>query len=228
MELNEQNIANYLLENPEFFERNSELLLQLRLHHQSGRAVSLIEKQVSTLRERNTELRNKLNNLLANARDNDRLFERSKRLVLSLIECHEPGDIIDAIKYSFDKEFGIPYVNVIFFNAPNLNCNTESRALNEAEAILDRKLYAQRAVSGGFDTKAIRFLFGDQAGEVSSAAMAPLYTNLPFGILAIGHSDPGHFQSGMGTLFLTHIADVLSRLFPRYLHVGQQKQHSPL
>lgn len=227
MSLDEQSLAQYLLDNPDFFERNSELLLQLRLQHPSGRAVSLIEKQVSTLRERNTELRHKLNQLLANARDNDRLFERSKRLVLALIECQELGDIVDALKYSFNKEFGIADVEVILFNSPKASCNIQQRSFTEAEAVFGRKLHAQRAISG-LEQRAIQFLFAAQAQQIKSAAMAPLYTDKAFGLLAVGHADAGHFQSGMGTLFLTHIADVLNRLLPRYVLINKQQQCDPI
>jgi uncharacterized protein YigA (DUF484 family) len=119
-------IARYLAENPDFFDRHGDVLRDLRLRHPSGRAVSLIEKQVSALRERNTELRHRLNHLLDNARQNDRLFERSKRLVLALLESQELGDLADALYYSFDKEFGIPFSRLILFRSSgdvaNLRC----------------------------------------------------------------------------------------------------------
>jgi uncharacterized protein YigA (DUF484 family) len=36
------------------------------------------------------------------------------------------------------------------------------------------------------------------------------------GVLAIGSRDPQHYKSSVGTLFLSYIADVLSRLLPRF------------
>ena len=47
--------------------------------------------------------------------------------------------------------------------------------------------------------------------------MVPLYYNELLGVLAVGHEDPEHYQAGMGTLFLTHIGEVLNRLIPRHL-----------
>lgn len=214
----EQAIAEYLLSHPGFFERHADVLQNLRLQHPSGRAVSLIEKQVSALRERNTELRHKLNQLLDNARDNDRLFERSKRLVLSMIEAEELGDLVDALYYSFDKEFAIPYTRLILFETPTLPSNARVKSLQDAQLILGRQLKASRATSGGLDHESIRFLFDKDASQIGSAAIAPLHYRCLMGVLAIGHRDKDHFQSGMGTLFLTHIAEVLDRLLPHFLN----------
>lgn len=213
----ENAIAEYLAQNPDFFERHDDVLQSMRLQHPSGRAVSLIEKQVSALRERNTELRHKLNQLLDNARENDRLFERSKRLVLALIECHELGDVVDALYYSFDKEFSIPYTRLVLFQAPQTPANVRVKSLQEAQMVLGRNLNANRAVSGGLSQEAMHFLFERDAASIGSAAMAPLHYNQLLGVLAIGHPDTKHFQAGMGTLFLTHIAEVLDRILPHYL-----------
>jgi uncharacterized protein YigA (DUF484 family) len=53
------------------------------------------------------------------------------------------------------------------------------------------------------------------AGEVGSAAVMTLHKGSALGVIAVGNSDPNHYSSSMGTLFLSHIADVLVRLLPR-------------
>lgn len=217
--LNEQDIADYLSQNPDFFDRHGDTLRDLRLQHPSGQAISLIEKQVSALRERNTELRHKLNQLLDNARENDRLFERSKRLVLSLLECSELGDAVDVLYYSFDKEFNIPFTRLILFSEPPQPSNTHTVTFDEAKLHLGRHLTASRATSGGLSREEMNFLFGKDSMDIGSAAMAPLYYNQWLGVLAVGHRDTQHYQPGMGTLFLTHIAEVLDRLLPYYLNL---------
>lgn len=213
----ETDIASYLLENPDFFDRHPEVLRDLRLHHATGPAVSLIEKQVSALRERNTELRHRLSQLLDNARENDGLFERSKRLVLALLECNELGDLVDALYYSFDKEFNIPCTRLILFNQELDNSNARITTLDDARRVLGPHMKARRAISGGLNNEQMQFLFDRDADNVGSAAFAVLIYNEPLGLLAIGHQDPQHYQSGMDTLFLTHIGEVLDRLLPRYL-----------
>ena len=54
VEHTDEAIAEYLLANPDFFTRNSDLLADLQLPHSTGgAATSLIERQVSMLRGRN-------------------------------------------------------------------------------------------------------------------------------------------------------------------------------
>jgi uncharacterized protein YigA (DUF484 family) len=215
--MDEQAIAQYLLQHPDFFERHDDVLRELRLQHPSGKAISLIEKQVSALRERNTELRHRLNQLLDNARHNDRLFDRSKRLVLSLLECNEFGDLVDALYYSLDKEFHIPYARLILFRKTQDSTNIRFAYEDEARVYLGRYLKSSRAVGGGLTREEIGYLFDKDQQKVGSAAMVPLYYNHLIGVLAVGHDDPKHYQAGMGTLFLTHIGEVLNRLIPHYL-----------
>ena len=53
-------VADYLRAHPEFFESQTELLAELKIPHESGKAISLLERQVVILRERGQEARQKL------------------------------------------------------------------------------------------------------------------------------------------------------------------------
>lgn len=216
--IEEARVSQYLRNHPDFFTRHPDLLVELHLDHPSGKAVSLIERQVAVLRQRNTEMRHRLNDLLDNARDNDRLFERSKRLVLALLECNELGDLVDALHYSFDKEFGIDHTRLILFGETLPSCNARRLDIGEARRHLGRYLKNTRTLSGGLGREEIDFLFDQDAPHVGSAAMAVLSYGNPLGVLAIGNGDANHYHSSMGTLFLSHIAEVLNRLLPRYLN----------
>jgi uncharacterized protein YigA (DUF484 family) len=82
----EAQVIAYLRQNPEFFITNEYLLSELRIPHASGAAISLGERQVQVFREHRDELKLKLNELISVARDNDAHFEKSKRLLLNLLE----------------------------------------------------------------------------------------------------------------------------------------------
>lgn len=216
--ITEDKVAEYLRRDPEFFSRRPELLLDLVLPHASGKAVSLVEKQVSVLRERNIDMRNRLSNLLENARDNDRLFDKTKRLVLALIECHELGDMVDALYYSFSKEFNVHYTRLILFSSSAINVGAARvDTLEQARQHLGRRLKPGYIMSGGMDADETRFIFDDDAPNIGSAAISILAHGNPLGILAIGNQDPHYYHSSMGTLFLAYIGEVLNRLLPKYL-----------
>ena len=94
--ITEQDVVDYLRKNPAFFVSQPGLLADISLPHESGQAISLVERQVSVLRERNMDMRHRLSKLLDNARDNDRLFDKTKKLVLALLESKNLNDSIDA------------------------------------------------------------------------------------------------------------------------------------
>ena len=63
-ELTAEQVASYLHAHPEFFVDRDELLGEMRIPHQPGDAVSLVERQVRLLRERNIEMRHRLSQLM--------------------------------------------------------------------------------------------------------------------------------------------------------------------
>ena len=217
--LEPEQIVAYLREHPDFFEQQHELLAEMSLPHDSGSAVSLVERQVSILRERNIDMRNRLSKLLDNARDNDKLFDKSKRLVLSLLEGQDMGDIIDALHYSFAKDFNIHFASVILFGNADKIPSSEARVVTIAQAReqLGPLLKNSRAVCGTLGVKEMQFIFGAHASEIGSVATVPLIHGSVFGLLSIGNRDPQYYRSSMGTLFLSYIAEVLNRLLPQYL-----------
>ena len=217
--LEPEQIEAYLREHPDFFEQHHDLLAEISLPHESGSAVSLVERQVSILRERNIDMRNRLSKLLDNVRDNDKLFDKSKRLVLSLIEGQDMGDIIDALYYSFDKDFNIHFTSLILIGNVDKIPSSQARIVSIAEAReqVGTLLKNSRAVCGTLGAKEMQFIFGEHASEIGSVATVPLIHGSVFGLLSVGNRDPHYYRSSMGTLFLSYIAEVLNRLLPKYL-----------
>ncbi len=211
--LEPEQIEAWLREHPEFFENHPDLLAELSLPHESGSAISLVERQVAILRERNIDMRHRLSKLLDNARDNDKLFDKTKRLVLTLLEGQDMGDIIDALHYSFDKDFSIHFTSVILFGNLEKVPSSQARVVSIAEARehLGALLKNSRAVCGTLGSKELEFVFGNHASEIGSVAVVPLMHGSAFGLLAIGNRDPNYYRSSMGTLFLGYIAEVLNR-----------------
>nr|GFB69300.1 probable diaminopimelate decarboxylase, chloroplastic [Tanacetum cinerariifolium] len=74
-------VAAWLQQHPDFFAEHDDLLTAMRIPHQRGDTVSLVERQLKILRERNIEMRHRLSQLMDVARDNDRLFEKTRRLI---------------------------------------------------------------------------------------------------------------------------------------------------
>ena len=92
----EDSVMRYLRDNPDFFGRHPTLLTDLSLPHDSGQAISLVERQVAILRERNIDMRRRLTHLVGAANDNDTLFEKTRRFTLHALDC-ESLDAIDGV-----------------------------------------------------------------------------------------------------------------------------------
>ena len=212
-------VVRYLMAHPTFFSDHPALLAEIELPHDSGTAISLVERQVAVLRDRNMDMRHRLSHLLDNARDNDRLFDKTKRLILELLEGRDLGDIIDALHYSFDKEFGIHFTRTLLFGDTNTIGGSQARVVSPKEARdnIGALLKSNRSFCGKLGDKEKAYLFGDAAMQVGSAATVPLTDGQTFGLLVIGNRDPKYYRSSMGTLFLAYIAEILNRLLPPHM-----------
>ncbi len=218
-EITEDDVAQYLKSHSGFFLKRDDLLLELQLAHPSGQAVSLLERQVSLLRERNMDMRNRLNNLLDNAHNNDQLFNKTKQLVLALIEAQGLDSIVNTFNRSLLSDFSMDFSNLTLFGTPERHRSVTSRIVpvDDAYKAIPGLLKSNNATCGVLRPEELQFLFADQSNLVGSAAVVPLSFGLPLGVVAIGSKDPNHFRSSMGTLFLGHIAEVLNRILPSYL-----------
>ncbi|MFT7389152.1 MAG: hypothetical protein ACI8VC_002417 [Candidatus Endobugula sp.] len=221
--LTDEEVAIYLRQNADFFIDKPSLLADLTLPHQRGTAISLVERQVSILRERNMDMRHRLTHLIDNARINDALFEKTKRLMLSLLEAQDINDFIDALMHSFSSDFEIQHTTLLLFServgeqTVSAKSNVILASLSESQQVLGTIISNNKTVCGQLDTGEQVFIFGDKADAIGSTAITPIIAPQPLGVLAIGNSDPDYYRSSMNTLFLSYIGDVVSRLLPQYL-----------
>ncbi|MCK0153677.1 DUF484 family protein [Alcanivorax sp. S6407] len=225
-------VAAYLRDNPEFFEQRPELLELLRLPDSKGQAVSLLERQASILRERNTELRDRLNGLLDVARENDHLFDKTRKLTLSLLEARSPEKLFRNLLGSLTDDFRSDRVSLMLYDREvpilgdlrnQIRC-VDSTALPQA---LNHLLRNGKAVCGAMRQEEMEDLFKEHATDIRSAAMVPLEYQGRLGLLAIGSKSAMHFRSSLGTLFITHIGQILSRrlheVLRQYPHQAAKK-----
>ncbi len=214
MTLNDDMVREYLQENGDFLQRNPDMLDHLHIAHASGSAVSLVEKQVSILRERNIDMRHRLKALTTNARENDKLYEETRKLVLTLLEADSTDALYEAFMSAMRDGFNVDYASMILFGEPveGETCRTE--APDSAKREIGALLKSRKPVCGVLRKEELAYLFPN-AGEVGSAALMPLANGEDQGLIAVGSADANRYTSNTGTLFLTHIADVIVRLLPR-------------
>lgn len=229
----EREIAEYLHQHPDFFQRHQDLLAELDLSHECGGAISLIERQVTTLRAQNRKTRAQLEELVRIARDNDALAERMHRLTMTLMEAHSLNDVYIALDDSLRGDFQADAMSVKLFIDPesvdiesdNELMQTIFMPINDPRLSEYRNILShEKPICGKLKAEQLLYLFGDIGTSIQSTAMIPLGGELctsvdcPFlGVLAIGSRDPQRFHPKMGTMFLSHLGDILSRAIRPYV-----------
>jgi uncharacterized protein YigA (DUF484 family) len=207
-------IADYLRDNPGFFNDYPELIAELEIPHERGVAVSLVERQVSVLREQNQHTKRQLHELIEIARQNEELARRMHQLALTLMDAAEPKDIIKTLYDNLKKNFRADRVVMRLFADPAFIdtyageefAGTDAKESSLFKSIIDKRL----PLSGRLKRQQQVFLFGDEGDDISSAVMVPLHGRGWGGVLAIGSFDPERFQPGMGVELLANLGEVLS------------------
>lgn len=213
-EIDAKAVADYLTQHPQFFIEHDELLLSLSIPHAHAGTISLVERQLKLLRERNTELRQRLTQLMDVARDNDRLFEKTRRLLLALLDASSQEEIVGIVEDSLRHEFQIEFVSFILISEQPCAVGRSVHIL-EAQQHIGSLLDERKIMCGPLREHERTFLFGQQQIQsIGSAAVVSIYHQGLHGVLAIASRDPEHYKSSIGTLFLGHIAEVLARLLP--------------
>jgi uncharacterized protein YigA (DUF484 family) len=221
--LSEDVIHHYLANNPDFFERHAELLGTLRLPHSSGAAVSLVERQVSVLRQKDLKHERKLKELLDVARANDSLSGKIHHLTLRLLSS---GDLTatlrnleEALRFDFDADQSIL---VLFGNPETFKDILVGRffvAVSEDDHGLktfDTFLKGSGPRCGQIRDAQRDFLFGKETDEIGSAALIPLGVKADLGFLAIGSADSDRFHPGMSIDFLGRLGELVTEALRRF------------
>ena len=217
--VNDVSVADYLQTFPDFFERNSALLTKLRLPHirDSSATVSLVERQVEVLRERNQSLERKLKELVDVARANDALADRIHRLSQRLIQARTLLGTINAVETSLREDFEAMHSVLVLFLEEAHTLEPEAgrflRAANAADDDIrsfESLLSSAKPRCGQVRDTQRDFLFGKDSVEIGSVALTPLGTKGSLGLLAIGASDAERFHPAMSTEFLSRIGELVT------------------
>lgn len=209
----EADVADYLREHPEFFSHHRELLVELRIPHPSGHAISLIERQIEALRGETTRYREQIEQLVDVARTNEQLNQRLHHLTLALIDAADFTEVMNTLEDHLHDAFKADAVELRLFSTTRLKAQTEEDGASSGEPGLDAFtdfFERDRPVCGQLSPKQMDFLFGAQAEEMDSAALLPLQSDDVMGVLAIGSTDAKRFHPDMGTEFLLRLAEVVS------------------
>ena len=218
--LSADDVASYLKTNPDFFIEQEDLLADLSLPHESGKAISLLERQVTILRDRGLDARQKLNNLLENARNNDQLFDTTRNLVLALLRAKDITEIADVAQDQLSNQANIDSCEVIMVARQGLKVSDSVRL--EAEDNLKERFAdvfrLKRTHCGPIGEEQAQYLFPASDNNIKSTALCPVISNGEvLALIAFGNNSDNYFNVNLDTLFLDFIGHVVGAVLDKQL-----------
>lgn len=220
--ITEDDIANYLVNTPDFFARHSELLAAVQLSSpHSNRAVSLQERQAQMLREKIKALESRVMEMIRHGNDNLMLSDRLLHWACSLFLTTDAKAMPAQITREIQEQFSVPQVGVkVWGVAPQYAGGAFAQGVSDDAKLLASSLAEPFCgVNTGFE--AVGWLADPQAA--ASLALLPLRSaprgslSPAFGLLVLASPDAQRFNSTMGTDFLARIGELTSAALTRLL-----------
>ncbi|WP_106283930.1 DUF484 family protein [Paraburkholderia sp. BL25I1N1] len=240
--MNDREVAEYLLANPEFFAEHAEMLATIRLANPHGKAaVSLQERQMEMLRDKNKHLERRLAELLRYGHENDSIASKFNRWTIRVMAERDPYALPRTIATGLRDIFDVPQAALRVWDVAEPYAQADfARHVGEEVRIFANSLTTPYCgANTGFE--AAQWLVPSVAtvsdeGSAGHAAPEPAHATESiallalrdpegkeeaptFGLLVMGSADARRFHDGMATDFLTQIGALasaaLSRLLPR-------------
>ena len=219
----EAKVIQYLQDNPEVLMAYPEVFSSLTIPHQTGSATSLVERQLKLLREENHSLKNKIDELVGIARENEELNQRFHRLALELMNTDQLHDVLAMVQDQVQTFFYTDFVCFRFLPGITDASNViEGLCLDPESSIIDSAqlwIETRKPVCGRQDEKINRELFGADI-HVGSSALIPLYHTGDLGLLCLGSVNADRFGVSMGTIFLQQLGELVSTRLKILLQAG--------
>lgn len=219
--VSDKEVEKYLKQHPDFFEKHTQLLTELKVPHVTGGAVSLVERQVDVLRKQNRKLQKQLDDLVQIARDNEKLNRQVYKLTLSLMEADSVSDVVNLLVRSLSTDFAADAVALRIVASPKVVAALHRREfISNAEDLkqLFGKIFEDgRPLCGRLKQTQREYLFAETAARIGSVALLPLMAKKGFGLLAIGSFEDTRFHPGMGTVYLNQMSHLISKAVLRFI-----------
>ena len=213
-------VAQYLQDNPQFFEEHADLMSRVVIPHpHGGRTISITERQMLSLRDKNRQLEAKLGELLQFGEENDVISEKMHRLGVAVIAAGTFQSVIHTLNFHLRDDFAIPHFALRLWSRPENTSELPEFAgvSQELQTFSETLNHPYCGSTAGFETAS---WFGAAAPHVRSQGLIALRNGGgTIGMIALGSEDPQRFYSGMGTLYLERLGEMASAALARVLHL---------
>ena len=217
--LTERDIAEYLMQNQGFFQRNPELLTDLHLGSAHGqRVVSLHERQAEMLREKIKVLEQRLIDRIRHGSEDSVTTNRLLHWVTNLSLEHNAAALPARICTTICEQFMVPQaaIRVWGVDAAYAACDFAQGVNSDTKSFASSLTTPYCGMHVGVE--AVRWL--DEPLLAASLALIPLRDatkpqSPAFGLLVLASPDANRYQDDMATDYLEHIGKMASAALSR-------------
>jgi len=206
LSLDANSVLAFLRGNPDFFNENAEILPKLHIPHETGGAISLIEKQLSVVRGKCAALENQLGELINVARENEQLHKRLHVLIQEIISASCVEDVVSLTRETLIRSFRADDVKFLLIDDQS---NKHHDQDPKRYLRFDDPDQSQTSCSIPTDEQRAFLFAGDE--KVGSIAIIPLQHERDIGMVVLSSVDPRRFDSNKDVLFLSELGQMLSR-----------------
>ena len=207
--LNAEEVATFLRDNPDFFTRHGDVFASLEVPHpHGGQTITLAERQLHTLRQKISQLEGKLGELIRFGEENDVISGKVHRLAVALVIAESADEVRETLYRSLVDDFQVPHVTLRTWGEPCEGDDDDEADLPVVSSEL-RQLASglSKPYCGLASGSPVLEWFADAASHIRSMALLPLgQGNETFGLLVLGSEEEHRFYPEMGTLYLDRIA----------------------
>jgi uncharacterized protein YigA (DUF484 family) len=215
--ITEDDIANFLANTPDFFERHAELLATVQLSSgHGGRAISLQERQAGMLRDKIRGLESRVVEMIRHGQENVAIADKMQSWMLSLLMTPAARDLPDAIAQELQTQFQIPQAAIKVWDvaASFSDCDFATGVSDDARSFAASLSTPFCGLNAGLE--AAKWLPEPAAAKsVALIALRSGEATQAFGLLVLASPDGERFTSGMGTDFLQRIGELASAALSR-------------
>ncbi len=216
--MNSQEVVQYLQDNPQFFEEHAEPLSRLVIPHpHGGRTISITERQMLSLRDKNRQLEGKMGELLQFGEENDTISEKMHRLGVAMIAAASFQAVLHTLNFHLRDDFSIPHVALrLWDKRENADELPEFAAVSqELQVFAETLTEPYCGTTAGFESSS---WFGNASTHIRSQALIAMRNGGgTMGMIALGSEDARRFYAGMGTLYLERLGEMASAALARVL-----------
>ncbi len=222
LSLTDEAVASFLLDNPNFFNRNPNLLTTLQVNDNRRGTISLVERQQQQLRQKAQGLEEEITHLMSVANHNEKLFRQFSDLYLLLLDCQSAQAFLDCLSHSTQEILSLAGLKL--WLCEPVNVKHACISVNDCQGVMQNRLAKEDFYFGRLHQNEQELIFSEHS--VGSVVLIKLNVVEPInnqfgesalGFLAVSSDDAEHFDPRMDTLLLNQFRRLVAKLLQRHL-----------